>query len=371
MSMSGNSEEKGLLGSSRSHRRYGSTVVNMKKVEYIVRHLVSKSDTLQGIALKYGVTVECVRHANRLHTNDHVFLHEFLEVPVSKEVYDAFSVSSCPTSPTPRMPTPEQPVAPRATSPRDHSDTDPLAFLSKIDSNIASMKTNINKFDTSNYPCSPTIAQMEVDDRPPAPSRLSSNPLSLFSSFTGSRQPSRARTLLSSRYEVNGGFETDADDPQPRVPALRRNRASGDTRQPQGAATNGKAVPVKPAGDTRQLVGGSNGKAVFIEPGSEIWKPSTVINNNVYIKPPDDTRHLNGGANGDAGSGKTAANGVNAVGRLTNGALSSDGSKNGVMRHPLDHTGVTVVGLNSTTLQTHSTTQQPSDTLQRSSTCLL
>ena len=57
MSMSGNSEEKGLLGSSRSHRRYGSTVVNMKKAEYIVRHLVSKSDTLQGIALKYGVTV--------------------------------------------------------------------------------------------------------------------------------------------------------------------------------------------------------------------------------------------------------------------------------------------------------------------------
>lgn len=56
--MAASSEEKGLLGAAhRPHRRYGSTTVNMKKPENIVKHRVSKQDTIQGIALRYGVTV--------------------------------------------------------------------------------------------------------------------------------------------------------------------------------------------------------------------------------------------------------------------------------------------------------------------------
>ena len=56
--MAETNEEKGLLGHChKSHRGYGSTSVNMKKPEHIVRHRVSKQDTIQGIALRYGVTV--------------------------------------------------------------------------------------------------------------------------------------------------------------------------------------------------------------------------------------------------------------------------------------------------------------------------
>ena len=55
-----NNEEKGLLGSSGPHRRYGTITVNMKKPDFVIRHEVLKSDTLQGIALKYGVSVSIV-----------------------------------------------------------------------------------------------------------------------------------------------------------------------------------------------------------------------------------------------------------------------------------------------------------------------
>ena len=62
MAAASSNEEKGLLGSSsrRSHRRYGSTTVNMKKPEHVVKHRVNKQDTLQGIALRYGVTVSAM-----------------------------------------------------------------------------------------------------------------------------------------------------------------------------------------------------------------------------------------------------------------------------------------------------------------------
>lgn len=58
-------EEKGLLGPPlKPHRRYGSTSVNMKKPDHIVVHVVSKGDTIQGISLKYGVTVSRPCHSN-------------------------------------------------------------------------------------------------------------------------------------------------------------------------------------------------------------------------------------------------------------------------------------------------------------------
>lgn len=67
-------EEKGLLGPAlKPHRRYGSTSVNMKKPDHVLVHLVSKGDTIQGIALKYGVTVSsyfkflCIMFINKIY----------------------------------------------------------------------------------------------------------------------------------------------------------------------------------------------------------------------------------------------------------------------------------------------------------------
>lgn len=76
----------GLLRGSRA-RSYGSLVqtshspARVRKVE----HLVQPGDTLQGLALKYGVTMEQIKRANRLYTNDSIFLKKYLSIPVLME----------------------------------------------------------------------------------------------------------------------------------------------------------------------------------------------------------------------------------------------------------------------------------------------
>uniref|UniRef100_A0A8C5PC54 LysM and putative peptidoglycan-binding domain-containing protein 1 n=1 Tax=Leptobrachium leishanense TaxID=445787 RepID=A0A8C5PC54_9ANUR len=75
--------DSGLLRSSRT-RSYGSLVqssyspARVRKVEHPVR----PGDTLQGLALKYGVSMEQIKRANRLYTNDSIFLKKVLSIPV-------------------------------------------------------------------------------------------------------------------------------------------------------------------------------------------------------------------------------------------------------------------------------------------------
>ncbi|XP_050523243.1 lysM and putative peptidoglycan-binding domain-containing protein 1 [Daktulosphaira vitifoliae] len=64
-------------------RKYGSINSNssfLPNAQY-VKHIVSETDTLQGLALKYSVTTEQIRKANRLFTNDSLFLREHLYIP--------------------------------------------------------------------------------------------------------------------------------------------------------------------------------------------------------------------------------------------------------------------------------------------------
>lgn len=51
------SEKISIRNSARSLKKYGSTSSHVSKAVNLVKHFVSSSDTLQGIALKYGVTV--------------------------------------------------------------------------------------------------------------------------------------------------------------------------------------------------------------------------------------------------------------------------------------------------------------------------
>lgn len=51
-----NSGEK-LLISGKPLRRYGSTCNHVKKQEFFITHDVQKTDTLQGLALKYNTSV--------------------------------------------------------------------------------------------------------------------------------------------------------------------------------------------------------------------------------------------------------------------------------------------------------------------------
>uniref|UniRef100_A0A8C3B8P4 LysM and putative peptidoglycan-binding domain-containing protein 2 n=1 Tax=Cairina moschata TaxID=8855 RepID=A0A8C3B8P4_CAIMO len=67
-------------------RSYGSTAsVAAPLAERYVEHRLSAGDTLQGIALKYGVTMEQIKRANKLFTNDCIFLRKTLNIPVISE----------------------------------------------------------------------------------------------------------------------------------------------------------------------------------------------------------------------------------------------------------------------------------------------
>ncbi|KAL4613334.1 lysM and putative peptidoglycan-binding domain-containing protein 2 [Arapaima gigas] len=73
-------------------RSYGSTAsVAAPLGEKYIEHRVTASDTLQGIALKYGVTMEHIKRANKLFSNDCIFLRTTLSIPVVSEKPSLFN----------------------------------------------------------------------------------------------------------------------------------------------------------------------------------------------------------------------------------------------------------------------------------------
>ena len=55
-------ERRSIRESGRHAKMYGSTARHVTRPECLVKHPVAKTDTLQGIALKYGVTVSLLFH---------------------------------------------------------------------------------------------------------------------------------------------------------------------------------------------------------------------------------------------------------------------------------------------------------------------
>ncbi|XP_048880389.1 lysM and putative peptidoglycan-binding domain-containing protein 1 [Brienomyrus brachyistius] len=55
-----------------------------------IQHHVQPGETLQGLALKYGVSMEQIKRANRLYTNDPVCLKKSISIPVLAD-FDAFT----------------------------------------------------------------------------------------------------------------------------------------------------------------------------------------------------------------------------------------------------------------------------------------
>ncbi|XP_077454411.1 lysM and putative peptidoglycan-binding domain-containing protein 1 isoform X2 [Stigmatopora argus] len=47
-----------------------------------IEHRTQPGETIQGLALKYGVTTEQIKRVNCLYTNDSIFLKKFLSIPV-------------------------------------------------------------------------------------------------------------------------------------------------------------------------------------------------------------------------------------------------------------------------------------------------
>ncbi|XP_051512688.1 lysM and putative peptidoglycan-binding domain-containing protein 2 [Myxocyprinus asiaticus] len=73
-------------------RSYGSTAsVTAPVGEKYIEHRVTDGDTLQGIALKYGVTMEQIKRVNKLFSNDCIFLRNTLNIPVKSEKRSLFN----------------------------------------------------------------------------------------------------------------------------------------------------------------------------------------------------------------------------------------------------------------------------------------
>ncbi|XP_014234713.1 lysM and putative peptidoglycan-binding domain-containing protein 2 [Trichogramma pretiosum] len=138
-------ERRSIRDSARQPNKkyYGSTARHVTRSDCLVKHPVAPNDTLQGIALKYGVTTEQIRRVNRLWASDSLFLREHLLIPINNDnplssssgfmynsgSFDSTNVSS-PSS---------------VSSPVDYESSSVNDYLAKFDSSIASVKKEIKK----------------------------------------------------------------------------------------------------------------------------------------------------------------------------------------------------------------------------------
>ncbi|KAF5895588.1 lysM and putative peptidoglycan-binding domain-containing protein 2, partial [Clarias magur] len=127
-------------------RSYGSTAsVTATLGERYTLHRVTEGDTLQGIALRYGVTMEQIKRANKLFSNDCIFLRHSLNIPVhterpslfnglsleSPDGEDSSACISCVPAASPSPPPPQAPpeLTPRPPQPDELSAKDYLHML--------------------------------------------------------------------------------------------------------------------------------------------------------------------------------------------------------------------------------------------------
>ncbi|KAL1122781.1 hypothetical protein AAG570_003108 [Ranatra chinensis] len=143
-------ERIAIRDSARSLKRYGSTGNNLKRhQETFLRHSVLETDTLQGLALKYGVTMEQIRRANRLWANDSLFLRKSLLIPVVNG--ESPSATSSPADVVLLEPDHQQPPSSSHNhnnnnyNNKDDANTDSSYndFLVKIDCSIANTKCQV------------------------------------------------------------------------------------------------------------------------------------------------------------------------------------------------------------------------------------
>lgn len=140
-------ERVSIRESARPLKKYGSTCNHMKRNEEYIKHVMSKGDTLQGIALKYGVTMEKIRRANRLFATDSLFLREYLLIPVTKDSPFYENGERVTELPPPNhrasiagMPT-RNSFSPGSPDEKKSFDE----FLNRVDSSLADIKRHVEK----------------------------------------------------------------------------------------------------------------------------------------------------------------------------------------------------------------------------------
>nr|BAH71864.1 ACYPI003012 [Acyrthosiphon pisum] len=128
-------ERVSIRDNTKPLRKYGSISNNTYFVrnEHFIKHVVTETDTLQGLALKYGVTTEQIRNANRLFTNDSLFLREHLNIPTCD--INATGTSNFQNDKRSKLPN----ISPI----EEHNIDDCNNFLNKIDNKIASARAQV------------------------------------------------------------------------------------------------------------------------------------------------------------------------------------------------------------------------------------
>lgn len=152
MSASGTgANETALLGSfARKQVKYGSTCKYVSRSGKTIKHVVQPDDTLQGIALRYGVTTEELKRANRLWTSDSLFLRPWLAVPVLEA---QGGLGAPPGAGDGTNGPPREGGEPPPQQQPDESMTD---FLGRIDSSIARSRNQLRLLSNTRYgDCSP------------------------------------------------------------------------------------------------------------------------------------------------------------------------------------------------------------------------
>ncbi|XP_045453108.1 lysM and putative peptidoglycan-binding domain-containing protein 2 [Melitaea cinxia] len=139
-------ERISIRESARPLKKYGSTCNHMKRNEEFIKHVMAKGDTLQGIALKYGVTMEKIRRANRLFASDSLFLREYLLIPVTKDspFYENGERVSELAPPSHRASIAGMPTRDFSPGSPDEKETFDN-FLNRLDSSIANIKKHVEK----------------------------------------------------------------------------------------------------------------------------------------------------------------------------------------------------------------------------------
>ncbi|KYN01026.1 PREDICTED: lysM and putative peptidoglycan-binding domain-containing protein 2 isoform X1 [Cyphomyrmex costatus] len=136
-------ERRCIRDTGRALKKYGSTAKHITRTESLMKHTVCPTDTLQGIALKYGVTTEQIRRINRLWASDSLFLREHLLIPVSADS----PASMCNDE---SIASEEHDVPPSISSPSSISSSiddegSVNDFLAKMDTSIANVKRDVKR----------------------------------------------------------------------------------------------------------------------------------------------------------------------------------------------------------------------------------
>ncbi|XP_070161515.1 lysM and putative peptidoglycan-binding domain-containing protein 2 isoform X2 [Polyergus mexicanus] len=140
-------ERRCIRDTGKALKKYGSTAKHMTRTESLVKHTVCPTDTLQGIALKYGVTTEQIRRVNRLWASDSLFLREHLLIPINTD-NSAAICNNEPVAPE------EHDIPPNISSPSSISSIDDESsvndFLAKMDTSIANVKKEVKRAQGNN-----------------------------------------------------------------------------------------------------------------------------------------------------------------------------------------------------------------------------